>query len=81
MDLRGDGGTAFGHLHVDVEPFASAFIVLDYAAARVLRERRVHRRDSAKLTLVGSRTGTPTPCTLSQQHTVLGRDSQFVTST
>jgi len=78
VDLRGEGGTSFGHVHVTVKPFASAVVVLDYQGSATYSENiEFVVADSAKLTVVVLQDWAADAVHLSQQQTKLGRDARF----
>jgi Fe-S cluster assembly protein SufD len=78
VDLRGEGGTAFGHVHVEVKAFASAVVVLDYQGTAVYSENvQFVVGDSAKLTVILLQDWADDAVHLSQQQAKLGRDSRF----
>jgi Fe-S cluster assembly protein SufD len=78
VDLRGEGGTVFGHVHVEVKAFASAVVVLDYQGTAVYSENvQFVVGDSAKLTVILLQDWADDAVHLSQQQAKLGRDSRF----
>ena len=78
VDFLGTGGTAFGHVHVAVEPFASAVVVLDYQGSATYSENvQFVVGDSAKLTVVVLQDWASDAVHLSQQQAQLCRDSRF----
>jgi Fe-S cluster assembly protein SufD len=78
VDLHGEGGTAFGHVQIAVEPFAKAVVVLDYQGSATYSENvEFIVGDSAKLTVVALQDWAADAVHLSQQQTKLGRDAKF----
>jgi Fe-S cluster assembly protein SufD len=76
--LTGEGGTAFGHVHVEVKPFGSAVVVLDYQGTATYSENvQFVVGDSARLTVILLQDWADGAVHLSQQQTRLGRDARF----
>ena len=80
VSVRGEGaeGTAFGHLVVDVEPFASAVVVVDYSGSATYADNLELRvGDGANLTLVAVHGWAEDAVHLSQHSARLGRDARL----
>ena len=80
VTLRGEGtgSDAFGHLLVDVKPFASAVVVLDHAGSATYADNvEVLVGDSASLTVVSLNDWADDTVHLSQQSVRLGRDARY----
>jgi Fe-S cluster assembly protein SufD len=78
VTLRGEGGTAFGHLLVDVKPFARAVVVLDHVGSATYADNvEVLVGDGAHLTLVSLNDWDDGAVHLSQQSVRLGRDARL----
>jgi Fe-S cluster assembly protein SufD len=76
--LHGEGGTAFGHLHIAVERFASAVVVLEHTGSAAYADNvEFVLGDSAKLTVVLLHDWESDAVHLSQQHARIGRDAAF----
>jgi Fe-S cluster assembly protein SufD len=76
--LRGEGGTAYSHLVVDVRPFASATVVLDHVGTATFAgnvELRVG--DSAALTLVSLQDWDAGAVHVAAHAASVGRDARF----
>jgi len=81
VTLRGEGGgsaAAFGHLQVDVLPFASALVVLDHSGSATYADNvEFIVGDSASLTVVSVNDWADGAIHLSQQSIKVGRDAKF----
>jgi len=78
VSFRGDGGTAFGHLLVDVKPFAQAVVVLDYTGSATYADNvEFVVGDSASLTVVCVNDWADDAVHLSQHSIRVGRDARF----
>ena len=78
LRFEGTGGTSYGHVVVDVAPFAKAIVVLDHAG-RATHNGGVELRvgDGAQLTLVSLQGWDAGSVHLSAQAARLGRDARF----
>jgi Fe-S cluster assembly protein SufD len=78
VTLRGEGGTAFGHLLLDVKPFARAVVVLDHVGSATYADNvEILVGDSAHLTLVSVNDWDDGAVHLSQQSVKVGRDAKL----
>jgi Fe-S cluster assembly protein SufD len=78
IDVRGTGGTAYGHVVVDVEPFAHAVVVLAHSGTgRYSASVEVRVGDSASLTLVSLQEWEPDAVHLGAQAARVGRDARY----
>ena len=78
LSLRGEGGTAFGHVLVDVRPFARAVVVLDHSGSATYADNvEFLVGDSAALTVVSVNDWADDAVHLSQQSVKVGRDARF----
>ena len=78
LAIRGDGGKSFGHLLIDVSPFASAVVVVDYTGSATYADNvEVVVGDGAALTLVTVGDWADDAVHLSQQSISLGRDARL----
>ncbi len=78
LRFEGTGGTSYGHVVVDVAPFAKAAVVLDHVGSATHSgavELRVG--DGASLTLVSLQDWAADSVHLSAQAALLGRDATF----
>ncbi len=76
--LEGTGGTSYGHVVVDVEPFAKAVVVLDHSgSATHAGGVEVRVGDGAELRLVSLQGWDTDAVHLSAQAALLGRDARF----
>jgi len=78
LTVRGEGGTAYGHVLVEVEDEAQAVVVLDHQGSAVFAgnvECRVG--DAASLTLVSLQDWDADAVHLGAQATSVGRDASF----
>jgi Fe-S cluster assembly protein SufD len=81
LSIRGDGdrkGAAFGHVLVDVQPFAKAVVVLDHAGDATYADNvEVLVGDGADLTLVSVNDWADDAVHVSQHSVRVGRDARF----
>ena len=81
VSVRGNGvdaGPAFGHLLVDVQPFARAVVVLDLTGSTTYADNvELVVGDSAELTVVIVNDWADDTVHLSQQSVCIGRDAKF----
>jgi Fe-S cluster assembly protein SufD len=78
LSLQGDGRTAFGHLLVDVQPFAQAVVVLDHTGSATYADNvEFLVGDGAALTVVSLNDWADDAVHLSQQSVRVGRDARF----
>ena len=81
VSVRGTGvesGPAFGHLLVDVQPFARAVVVLDHTGSATYADNvELVVGDSAELTVVVVNDWADDTVHLSQQSIRVGRDAKF----
>jgi Fe-S cluster assembly protein SufD len=78
VTLRGDGGTSFGHLLVELEPFARAVVVLDHAGSATYADNvEFLVGDGAALTVVSVNDWADDAVHLSQHAIKVGRDARF----
>jgi Fe-S cluster assembly protein SufD len=76
--VRGEGGTAFGHLLVDVKAFAQAVVVLDYTGSATYADNvEFVVGDSASLTVVCVNDWADDAVHVSQQSVRVGRDARY----
>ena len=80
VTIRGEdaGGAAFGHLVVDVKPFAQAVVVLEYTGAATYADNvEFLVGDSASLSVVSLQDWDDDAVHLSYQHGQLGKDASL----
>ena len=78
VSVRGDGGTAFGHLLLDVHPFAQAVVVLDHTGTATYADNvEIVVGDGASLTVVVVNDWDDDAVHVSQQSVLVGRDARF----
>jgi Fe-S cluster assembly protein SufD len=78
VTLHGDGGTAFGHLLVELKPFAQAVLVLDHAGSTTYADNvEFLVGDGASLTVVSVNDWAHDAVHLSQHSIKVGRDAKF----
>jgi Fe-S cluster assembly protein SufD len=78
VSLRGEGGTAFGHLLVELKAFAKAVVVLDHAGSATYADNvEIIVGDGASLTLVSVNDWADDAVHLSQQSISMGRDAKL----
>jgi Fe-S cluster assembly protein SufD len=76
--VRGTGGTAYGHVVIDVEPFASAVVVLEHTGTGSYSASvEVRVGDGASLTLVSLQEWEPDAVHLGAQAARVGRDARY----
>lgn len=75
---RGEGGTAYGHLVVEVRAFSKAVVVLDHGGSATYADNvEFVVGDSATLTVVSLQDWQPDAVHLAHHHATLGRDATF----
>jgi Fe-S cluster assembly protein SufD len=75
---KGTGGTAYGHLVVDVAPHASAVVVIDHVgAATYAANAEFNIGDGAQLTVVSVQDWDDTAIHVEAQAACVGRDARF----
>ena len=78
VTLRGEGGTAYGHVRIDVEREASATVVLDHQGSAVYAGNlEVNIGDGAALNLVSLQDWEPDATHAGAQVVCLGRDARL----
>jgi len=84
LSVRGEraggpaGGHAFGHLLVEVEPFAEAVLVLDHSGSAVYADNaEFDVRDGASLSVITVQGWADDAVHLSHHHAQLGRDARI----
>ncbi len=78
VSLRGEGGTAFGHVLVELKPFAKAVVVLDHTGSATYADNvEIIVGDGASLTLVSVNDWADDAVHLSQQSIKVGRDAKL----
>jgi Fe-S cluster assembly protein SufD len=78
VSLRGDGGTAFGHILVELKAFARAVVVLDHSGSATYADNvEIVVGDSASLTLVSVNDWADDAVHVSQQSIKVGRDAKL----
>ena len=78
VSLRGDGGTAFGHVLIELKAFAKAVVVLDHSGSATYADNvEILVGDSASLTLVSVNDWADDAVHLSQQSIKVGRDAKL----
>ncbi len=76
VSVRGEGGTAFGHVLVDVAPYAQAVVVLDHHGSATYADSvEVLVGDGAKVTVVAIQDWADDAVHLSQHSIRVGRDA------
>jgi Fe-S cluster assembly protein SufD len=81
VTVRGESidAAAFGHTLIEVQPFASAVVVIDYTGSATFAENlEVRLGDQARLTLVCLQDWADDAVHLSAQHLEVGRDARLV---
>jgi Fe-S cluster assembly protein SufD len=79
LRFEGTGGSSYGHVVVDVEPFAKAVVILDHVgSATHVGGVEVRVGDSADVTLVSLQDWARDTVHLSAQAALLGRDARFL---
>ncbi|WKX69711.1 Fe-S cluster assembly protein SufD [Streptomyces sp. XD-27] len=78
VSVHGEGGTAFGHLVVEVGAFAEAVVVIDHTGdATVAANVEYLIGDGAKLTVVSVQDWDRTAVHVAQHTALVGRDATF----
>ena len=78
VSLRGDGGVAYGHTTVILEPYAQATVVLDHTGLAAYADNvEFVVGDGAFLSVFSLQNWAPGAVHLSHQHARLGRDARF----
>jgi Fe-S cluster assembly protein SufD len=78
LSAKGTGGTAYGHLVVDVEPFASAVVVVEHAgSAQYAANAELRIGDGARLTFVTFQDWADDALHVESQTALVGRDAQL----
>src|SRR5436190_8377887 len=76
--VRGEGGSAYGHITVDVGNFAEATVVVDHVGTTTLASNlEIRLGDGAKLTLVSIQDWDDDAVHLEHQVSCVGRDATF----
>jgi Fe-S cluster assembly protein SufD len=76
--IRGEGGSSYGHITVDVGNFAEATVVIDHVGTATFASNlEVRLGDSAKLTIVSVQDWDDDAVHLEHQMTCVGRDATF----
>jgi Fe-S cluster assembly protein SufD len=76
--LHGEGGTAYGHVVVDVEPFAEALVILDHTGAGTYADNvELLVGDNASLTVVSLQDWDDDAVHVSHHVARLGRDARL----
>jgi Fe-S cluster assembly protein SufD len=82
VSLRGEGGVAYGHTTIILEPFAQATVVLDHAGQATYADNvEFVVGDGASLSVFSLQNWAPDTVHLSHQHARLGRDAKFTSFT
>jgi Fe-S cluster assembly protein SufD len=80
ITVHGDGATAYGHLLVDVQPFAEAVVVLDHRGTATYADNiELLVGDGAHLTVVSLQDWDDGSVHLSSHHARVGRDARLKT--
>jgi Fe-S cluster assembly protein SufD len=75
---KGSGGTAYGHLVVEVAPFTSAVVVIDHiGSATYAANAEYHVGDGAQLTVISVQDWDDDAIHVEAQAASVGRDAQF----
>jgi Fe-S cluster assembly protein SufD len=78
ISVKGTGGTVFGHLLVDVAPFAQAVVVLDHTGSTTLADNvEVVVGDGASVTVVYLNDWADDAVHVSQHSVHVGRDARY----
>ena len=78
VTLRGSGEPAYGHLVIDVEPFAEAAVVLDHVgSARLAANVELRVGDGASLTVVSVQDWADDAVHVAAHAALLGRDARL----
>ncbi|MFB9833762.1 Fe-S cluster assembly protein SufD [Actinoallomurus acaciae] len=82
VTLRGEGGVAYGHTTVVLEPFAQATVVLDHIGTATYADNvEFVVGDGASLSVFSLQNWADDAVHLSHQHARLGRDAKFTSFT
>jgi Fe-S cluster assembly protein SufD len=80
LSVRGEGGTSYGHVVVDVKAFASAVVVLDHRGTGTYADNvELVVGDSAQLTVVALQDWDDDAVHVGTHHARLGRDARLKT--
>jgi Fe-S cluster assembly protein SufD len=78
LTVKGQGGTAYGHLVVDVAPHASAVVVVDHVGAATYAANAEFRvGDGARLTVISINDWADGAIHVEAQAALVGRDATF----
>ncbi|WP_338675804.1 Fe-S cluster assembly protein SufD [Streptomyces sp. SCSIO 30461] len=78
VSVRGEGGVAFGHQHIELGAFAEAVVVIDHTGeAAVAANVDFVLGDGAKLTVVSVQDWDDKAVHLGQHNALVGRDASF----
>jgi Fe-S cluster assembly protein SufD len=78
VSLRGEGGVAYGHTTIVLEPFAQATVVLEHTGSAFYADNvEFVVGDGASLSVFSLQNWAPDAVHLSHQHARLGRDARF----
>ena len=78
VTLQGDGGTAFGHVLIELKPFAQAVVVLDHVGSATYADNvEFLVGDGALLTVVSVNDWADDAVHVSQHSITVGRDARF----
>ena len=78
VSLRGDGGVAYGHTTIILEPFAQATVVLDHTGSATYADNvEFVVGDGASLSVFSLQNWASDAVHLSHQHALLRRDARF----
>ncbi len=78
VTLRGSGESAYGHVFIDVEPFAEAAVVLDHVgSARLAANVELRVGDGASLTVVSVQDWADDAVHVAAHAALLGRDARL----
>ncbi|MQA76978.1 MAG: Fe-S cluster assembly protein SufD [Streptosporangiales bacterium] len=78
VSVRGNGGTSYGHIVIDVEPLAEVTVVLDHTGSAVYAANvEVNVGDGAQLTLVALQDWADDAIHVSHHYVRLGRDARI----
>jgi Fe-S cluster assembly protein SufD len=78
VSLRGEGGVAYGHTTVILEPYAQATVVLDHTGSATYADNvEFVVGDGASLSVFSLQNWAADAVHLSHQHALLGRDARY----
>ncbi len=78
LTAKGNGGTAYGHLLVDVAPFASATVVIDHVGSATYAANAEYKiGDGANLTVINVQDWDDDAIHVEAQTACIGRDARF----